>query len=178
MTKIYIMCGVPASGKSTLRAKLLKNSPNAFVYSTDDYIEDRAREEGKTYNEVFSEAIKGADKAISYYLGKAIREGKDIIWDQTNLTPAKRRKIVNRIVNLNNELDVPNDLVFLIEAVRLPEKSAIADWVELARRIKGRPGKVIPFDVVTSMVDNYVLPTSEEADIVTYYNIYGEIVHG
>ena len=55
---LFMLAGIPTSGKSTYISKLLRDFPDAVVISTDDYIEAVARETGKTYNEVFNDNIK------------------------------------------------------------------------------------------------------------------------
>ena len=59
MPTIYMLIGVPASGKSTW---VEQNKGNALVISTDNLIEAYAANLGKTYNEVFKEQIKIATK--------------------------------------------------------------------------------------------------------------------
>jgi len=54
MSKLYVLVGVPASGKSTW----VKNQIWALglnVVSTDTFVEDYAKVQGKTYSEVFEE---------------------------------------------------------------------------------------------------------------------------
>ena len=92
-----VMVGLPASGKSTRVSDMTRMDPDLFVYSTDNYIEKCAKQNGQTYNEAFAEFIEPATKYMNEMLDVAIRSKQDIIWDQTNLGVGKRRKIINRM---------------------------------------------------------------------------------
>ena len=162
-----IMVGLPACGKSTLVNKLMGNhSDNAFVYSTDNLIEEWAAEDGKTYNEVFNDLIGKATSEMNRLLDAAIRNRQDIVWDQTNLGVNKRRKIINRMRNAGYEVEC--------ECIMPPKgKAQIAEW---QRRLAGRPGKSIPGHIVTSMLETYVIPAVDEGfepGGVYFYDMYG-----
>lgn len=91
MSKAYIMVGLPASGKSTHVASLLEQYPNAYVYSTDAKLEEIARRERKTYSEVLTIATwKKVQKECQNEVSIAIKEKRDVIWDQTNLSARVR----------------------------------------------------------------------------------------
>ena len=94
-----MLCGVPTSGKSTCVDKLLAMDywKNSVVLSTDYFIEFCAKKQDKTYNEVFDEYIKEATQMMEMNIKYAIENGKDIIWDQTNLTAGSRRKKLRRL---------------------------------------------------------------------------------
>lgn len=145
MAKVYVLVGVPGSGKSTWVDSQDWTKDCVYV-STDLYVEKFARKMGKTYNDVFDDVMKRAIHLMMRRVRKAQREGKDIIWDQTN-TSVKTRANKFRI---------------------LPEYEAIAvvfktpDATEHARRLASRPGKHIPDHVVRSMIENLVMPTEEE----------------
>lgn len=168
MANCYILVGLPASGKSTRVEQLLDMYPDAFVYSTDKYIEECAQLNGWTYNEAFSTFIKPATKAMKEQLEVAIRANQTIIWDQTNLGKDKRVSIVNRLrqagYRTHCECFLPPETV-----------EDIADWNQ---RLHSRPGKSIPENIITSMVKNYEIPTvSEKFDEITFFNIRGEVVY-
>jgi len=71
---------------------------------------------------------------------------KDIIWDQTSTTVASRMRKFNMLPTYEH----------IAVVFRCPD----AD--ELMRRLKNRPGKVIPLDVVENMIKNFEVPTEEE----------------
>jgi len=147
MSRIFVMCGLPASGKSTYVNRLLDVYPDAVVCSTDNYIELAAKAQNKTYDELFFELISEATTVMWNDFDNAIAEDKVIIFDQTNLSRNKRGLILNR---------TPKHY----------EKNAI--WVEMpdqkewARRLESRPGKNIPGHILVSMVQNAEKPNIQE----------------
>lgn len=145
MPKVYMMIGVPGSGKSTWINQNKK--PNDVVVSTDDVIEREAERKGKTYSEVFDSVIKYATSKMNDDLTKAIKNNQDIIWDQTNIGAKARRGKLSRIPKNYEKI-----------AVFFPTP----DMDELNRRLANRPGKTIPAFVVKSMITNLEPPAREE----------------
>jgi predicted kinase len=145
MAKVYVMVGVPGSGKSTWIANQ-EWSKDCVIVSTDDYVEKFARRLGKTYSEVFDTVMRRCIRLMMRRVNKARAEGRDIIWDQTSIT------LVSRIRKFN----------------ALPDYEHIAvvfdtpEWKELKRRLDSREGKRIPRKVVKSMIHNFEMPTEEE----------------
>lgn len=145
--KLYILIGVPGSGKSSWHCDQEWLQHAAYI-STDRYVEEYAKNMGKTYSEVFNEVMP---KCVEYMTGDVVhaREaGRDIVWDQTSTTVASRQK----------------------KFAMLPEYYAIAVVFrtpprdELDRRLQSRydSGKIIPQAVVDSMIENWQEPTLEE----------------
>jgi len=142
-----MLVGVPGSGKSTWHSDQEWLQEAAYI-STDRYVEEYAKSQGKTYSEVFKEVMP---KCVEYMTGDVIhaREaGKDIVWDQTSTTLHSRLKKIRM----------------------LPDYYAIAvvfnsiEREELNRRLQSRydSGKIIPENVVQDMIDNWEEPTLEE----------------
>lgn len=142
MPTLYMLIGVPGSGKTTW---IKNNKHNAIVASTDDYIEASAAKQGKTYSEVFKDVINYANAQMKQDLQFAIKNDRDIIWDQTNLTVKSRRDKLKSIPNNYRKVavffSVPNDL---------------------RDRLASRPGKTIPEPVIISMINQLQPPTKEE----------------
>ena len=147
MSNVFILSGCPTAGKSTyLNESLLPLYPGCIVISTDNYIEGVAIREGKTYDEVFDDNIKAAKKDLNDTVTAAIKAGKDVIWDQTNLTAKVRGKKVSRfpktyiktLVHFDSDLDTA-----------------------LMRNTK-RPGKIIPEYILRNMHTNYETPTNKD----------------
>lgn len=148
MKSVIMMIGVPASGKSTMIQKINEN--NEFVVlSTDNYIEAVAKMHEKTYNEVFKDTIKAAEKNLEERLAVAVKEGKDIIWDQTNLTYKSRKAKLAKI---------PEDYT------RISWTFAKPDPEEWERRLNSRPGKSIPKHILESMAKSFEEPFIPEFD--------------
>jgi predicted kinase len=142
-----MLVGVPGSGKSSWHCDQEWLQEAAYI-STDRYVEEYAKNMGKTYSEVFKEVMP---KCVEYMTGDVIhaREaGQDIVWDQTSTTLHSRLKKIRM----------------------LPDYYAIAvvfnsiEREELNRRLQSRydSGKIIPENVVQDMIDNWEEPTLEE----------------
>ena len=145
MPKCYQMIGVPGSGKSTW----IRNQIWALgltVVSTDTFVEDYARAQGQTYNEVFQDYMPRAVDLMAQQVVFAREHGHSVIWDQTSTTVASRRKKFHMLP----------DYEHVAVVFGTPEP------VELARRLAGRPGKLIPDHVMLSMLQNLKEPTLEE----------------
>ena len=145
MPKCYQMIGVPGSGKSTW----IRNQIWALgltVVSTDTFVEDYARAQGQTYNQVFRDYMPRAVDLMAAQVVFAREHGHSVIWDQTSTTVASRRKKFHMLP----------DYEHIAVVFGTPEPA------ELARRLAGRPGKTIPDHVMLSMLQNLKEPTLEE----------------
>lgn len=143
--KLYVLVGVPGSGKSTWVSAQDWAKDCAYV-STDKYVEEYAKHAGKTYSEVFNLVMTDAVAAMVDSVTLASSMKQNIIWDQTSTTVLTRAKKINMLSSYYK----------IAVVFRTPEKA------ELERRLKSRPGKEIPDEVVASMIANWVEPTLEE----------------
>lgn len=89
MKTIVMLIGPPGSGKTTLANVMF---PNHVRLSSDQFIEDRAKAIGLTYNAIFKYTADEAMRNLRKMRDDAIRFGHDIVWDQTNMTTSSRRK--------------------------------------------------------------------------------------
>lgn len=148
--EIIVLIGPPASGKSTLRDNMLRKSDvDYIVLSSDDEIEAMAKADGTTYSDGFKTYIGKSTAIIKQKFRDAVNNNESIIWDQTNLTPKKRRGILNQ---------VPDHYTKIAVAFEVTQE-------ELERRLKTREretGKYIPPEVVKDMASKYVPPTEQE----------------
>jgi len=142
---IYMLVGVPGSGKSTWLSK--QDKTNAVVLSTDDYIERVALASGSTYSDVFKNSIEDASQNLENELAVAIKGKKDIYWDQTNLTARARSKKLDKI---------PSEYRKVAVFFKTP------DDAELKRRLSSRPGKIIPANILMAMRSQLEIPTVDE----------------
>jgi predicted kinase len=162
-----VMVGLPGLGKSTLIEGMYKT--DTFIYSTDNFIEAWASEKDKTYDEVFSEMIAEATTVMNSALEIVISGRLDIIWDQTNLGVGKRRKIINRMRQAGYQVRG----VCIIP----PESGWLDDQKVWAHRLANRPGKTIPQNILTNMMESFTLPTvSEGFEMITFYNMHGALL--
>ena len=145
--KCYQLIGVPGAGKSTW----IKNQDwikDCVVVSTDEFVEDYAKEVGSTYNEVFEDYMPKAVELMANQVVHAREQKKDIIWDQTSTTIATRAKKFRMLP----------DYYKIAVVFKTPPTP------ELQRRLSSRPGKNIPWEVVTNMAQQLETepPTMEE----------------
>jgi predicted kinase len=143
--KLYVLVGIPGSGKTTW----VNNQPwakDCAYISTDIYVEKFAKKLGKTYDDVFQQVMPRCVRLMMRAVDKAEREGKDIIWDQTNVSVYSRLKKLRRLRN------------YYSIAVVFPTPNR----QELSRRLMSRDGKHIPENVIRSMKKNFVFPTKDE----------------
>lgn len=77
MHTLYVMVGLPGSGKSTFLNFVddPEFGDTVFVYSTDRFIEDAARHVGSTYNQMFKDNIKAATQSMDDKLALAFSMG-------------------------------------------------------------------------------------------------------
>ncbi len=148
LNQLIMLCGIPTSGKTSYLANYVIEELcfDYMVLSTDSYIDNRARDNDQTYDEVFNTFIKDAQRRLDWDREVAIRGNRSIIWDQTNLTPKSRK-----------------GKLALIPA----HYKKVAVWFDLSLedamvRNQNRPGKVIPSPVLKSMFRSFTPPTLSE----------------
>ena len=147
MNKLYVLVGVPGSGKSTW----VKNqvwAKDIPVVSTDLFVERYAEEHGKTYSEVFDEYMPIAVKLMANQVLICKANNLDVIWDQTSTSIATRAKKFRML----------HDYYKIAVVFKTPPTA------ELQRRLATRPGKNVPWEVVSKMAQQLELepPTEEE----------------
>lgn len=148
MPKLYVLVGVPGSGKSTWISQQPWDMNNTVIVSTDKFVEQHAERVGKTYSEVFSDYMPTAISKMTSQVLAARKSLKDVVWDQTSTTRGSRIKKINMFKDHNYE----------IIAVVFPTPGP----AELQRRLNSRPGKNIPSAVMAQMINNFSMPTRSE----------------
>jgi predicted kinase len=146
MPRCYQLVGVPGAGKSTWIKDQIW-ALGMFVVSTDNLVEAYASQQGKTYNEVFDEYMPTAVKLMADQVVFCRNNNLDLIWDQTSTTVASRAKKFRMLPNYEH-------IAVVFDTHR--------DVEELDRRLRSRPNKVIPSDVLMQMINNFELPTLDE----------------
>lgn len=145
MNVMYMLIGVPGSGKSTWISKQ-KWAKDCRIISTDKYVEEYAKWHNLTYTEVFQVYMPKAVELMASEVVYARENNQDIIWDQTSTTLKTRAK----------KFAMLPDYYTIGVVFRTPNRD------ELDVRLSGRPGKHIPKDVVDSMIANWEEPTEDE----------------
>lgn len=149
--RLIILVGPPGSGKSTWIEKEFQGE--CTVISTDNIIEEIAKEEGKTYDETFAKYIKVAERLMWEKFDTAIEEKQTpIVVDRTNMSVSSRRKFFERLRNFHKGHGYDIDCVVFPK----PEES---EW---RRRLASRPGKTIADRVLNSMLASFQMPTVDE----------------
>jgi predicted kinase len=147
LNKLYVLVGVPGSGKSTWIAnqKWAKDIP---IVSTDRFVEQYAEQQGKTYSEVFEEYMPIAVKLMANQAAICQANKLDVIWDQTSTTVSTRAKKIN----------------MLPEYYKIAVVFKTPAAAELEKRLASRPGKNVPWEVVSKMAQQLEAepPTLEE----------------
>ena len=88
MNKLYMMIGLPASGKSTI-AKELSKSEDAIIMSSDEIRKEFGDINDQSQNEKVFEEVE-----------KRIKEGllkSNVIYDATNINYKKRRAFLQKL---------------------------------------------------------------------------------
>lgn len=151
---LYMLVGVPGSGKSTWVQHQTDGMKDYYVASTDRLLEIYASMRGATYDDVFKENIGYAEKAMLTHVKDAIMYNYDIIWDQTNISRKSRAKKLAMIPNTYDKI-----------AVFFPTP----ETGELDRRLASRTGKTIPPYVLDGMVEMLEEPRMDEGfDTIKY----------
>jgi len=148
MSEVVMLCGIPTSGKSTYVEKLKKLSywKDAVILSTDNYIEKYAKSVGKTYNEVFDDVISDASRELEMELNWSKSKGRNLIWDQTNLSVKARRKKLSKLPSYYHR----GAVYFEISLEGALERN------------KHREGKFIPESILKRMYHQFEIPTINE----------------
>ena len=140
---LYLMVGVPGSGKSTYVKNILKDGD---IYISRDEIRYSLLTEEDDYfakeNEVIKTFIDNIDKSLvnEEYCG-------DVYADATHLSPKSRAQVLNQLKNKDKVsiiyLDIPLNIILERNAQR-----------------KGRA--LVPENVVRRMYNSIILPTKAE----------------
>jgi len=145
--KAYILVGVPGAGKSSW-VQSQRWTYDIPVVSTDSFVEEYAKAQGKTYTEVFEEYMPTAVQLMVNQVLICAANNKDFIWDQTSTTVHTRAKKIRML-----------DKYYKIAVVfKTPSTS------ELQRRLATRKGKDVPWEIVSNMAHQLEAepPTLEE----------------
>lgn len=152
MPKVYVLVGVPGSGKSTWAHSQEWFQDCAYV-STDELVEEYAKSQGKTYSEVFTDYMPTAVSLMADKVIEARKAGKDIIWDQTSTSVNSRLR----------KFGMLPDYEHIAVVFKTPKHQ------ELMRRLMSRPGKEIPDHVIASMIASWEEPTEDEGFTEIWY---------
>jgi predicted kinase len=152
--KLIMLVGVPGTGKSTWCDQMDDGSWE-FV-STDSFLEYRAEVEDISYSDSLNKYMKQAEETMYLDLQDYVKEGLDIIWDQTNLTKESRARKLSLI---------PSSY----------EKECIVFTIPENHReiVEGRVTKSIPWKVIKGMRSRFQYPAHDEGFTkITHVNMF------
>lgn len=144
---LYLLCGIPYSGKSTFARKdsVLSKLP---CLSSDTIILAKAEQQGTTYDKIFLESIKEAEKEFQKQVNEHFDAGKSFVIDRTNGNPKNRRKLCQKAKEHGYRavciyFEPPSD-------------------EEIERRIATRKNQTLSLQRVQAFKNSFVLPTLDE----------------
>ena len=137
--KLYVMCGISGSGKSTWAHEYVEEDPWAVIVSTDSIREElfgdcRIQKDG---NKVFQ---------IAYdRIRVLLTEGKDVVFDAMNLLPGDR-------------------LTLLMQFDSMAEMICVVTGNDCARALENqyKRDRQVPEDVVCAQSKRYIRPKKDE----------------
>lgn len=145
MTTFYMLIGLPGTGKSTWCQNFKSDQPTTIL-STDDIIQSIADKHRLTYNQMFDNlSYSFAEKVMHKIAQYAFDRDDIVIWDQVNLTFKSRAKKLNLVPPRYKKIAVYFD-----------------NPTDLSERLKSRPGKIIPTEVISRMAVTRDFPIKEE----------------
>ena len=124
-----------------------------MIVSSDNIIENYAKSVGATYNDLFDEYIETAIELMLGQLRHFVRQGHNIIVDQTHLTPKVRKRKLKMIPDHYEKIAV----YFEISKEGMFKRNHNKDRT-----------KTIPDSVLESMHGSYVRPTVDEGFLAVY----------
>lgn len=147
--EFIMLVGLPGTGKSTY-AKAKMEDKEYVVLSTDDIIETIGNKYGLSYNQMFDDITYSfAEKIMRKIAINALNNGKNVIWDQTNLTIKSRAKKLAL---------VPDSYTKICAVFKIP-----ANLQEVLKHREEKEGKFIPPNVIEDMKNKLEWPSYDEA---------------
>ena len=147
MNKLYIMIGIPGSGKSTYAKKRF---PNAIYVSRDEIRFDLVSENEEYFskeNEVFTKFVN--------IINSNLKAGKDVVADATHLNPRSRTKLFSHL-NID-----PTKTEIIAVVMRTPLEVCL-------NRNENRKGtrSYVPPQVIKNMYSSFKEPTMKELNTI------------
>ncbi|UUV46489.1 polynucleotide kinase [Bacillus phage vB_BanS-Thrax3] len=139
MAKFIMFVGLPASGKSTIASVMEKVNQNTVWISSDNLREEIHGDVNNQDNPamIFQEMAKRTKEAL--------KEGKDVAYDATNISRKKRRGLLQQL---------PKDVY--------KEVNYVATDFDMALSMNKMRERVVPHHVMKSMYKSLQIPIYEE----------------
>ena len=143
MSDLYLMCGLPGSGKSTFLKTRIKNIEDCAIISRDEIRFTLVKPEEEYFsheNEIYTKLWKKTNEALTVK--------KNVFVDQTSLTPKARQWLLSHIHNYDNAY-----LIWIDE-----------DLNTCLKRNESRKGtrSYVPRSVIRRMAAQFIEPSLDE----------------
>ena len=151
MNKLYILCGLPYSGKTTLRKELVKKLHFDYV-SVDEIMKERNMwREGYPTQDDWNEAYSIAYEQIKHLL----KQNRNVIFDNANLT-TQERGVAKQIAQ---SLEVQSMLIYIKTSMEEIMKRRKENEIT---KLRGH----LEDNLLKSAIDKFEEPTVEENPII------------
>lgn len=160
---LYVMVGIPGSGKSTASQQIIEKEPNTVILSSDTLREEYFGDESYQYSNKWlqengfdieemsiGQRIKECNKFIFKELEnrtiKCLKAGQNVIYDATNINDKGRIDLISKFSNYCQ---------YIIAVV-------LATSYEQCIKNNQNRDRSVPEEVIERMSKNFVFPTYEE----------------
>ncbi len=149
MNKLYMLVGLPCSGKTTFREIHFPRTEYEHI-SSDDTIERNATMLNMKYFEIFPDLIDFAEKINRIKAEQAVKKQHSVVWDQTNLTVKSRAKKLALF---------PETYYKIAYIFNQPSEEVLKERLNEAYR---KHNKMIPELVLERMIKSFEYPIQDE----------------
>ena len=147
MSTLYMMVGVPLSGKSQWIDQQNFDWTKTELINADRYIRAQMEDTGDDYTNAFGGIAKQMGDMISADVVMATSKGLDIVWDQTNVSAQLRQHKLGMIPAHYRKVAV---------VIQTPHIDT------LNHRVNTMVDKNFPPELMESMINSFQMPTLEE----------------
>ena len=148
-----LLVGLPGSGKSTIRRKIIEKFPSCFnfkIVSRDDILEETIKHYGLSYRESFLHKEVQDEVNVRFEEMKRNAVGENVIVDLTNLSREVRAQNLAPYKELSNYWKVA-----------IVCERSMKELLETNEQ-RSLFGRNIPLDVIMGMVARFEEPTLSE----------------
>lgn len=148
MADLYLMCGIPGSGKSTFLKNFVTKDTSVII--SRDEIRFSLLKEGEDYFSHENEVVK----IFWHKINEELAAGRDVFVDQTSINPRSRKWLLKHVNGYDNA-----NIIWIDEEIKT--------CLERNEKRKGTHSYV-PKKVIYDMSRNFIKPSLNEG----FYRIY------